>query len=521
MIRRLLAAVVACAIFAGCAQTGAAPAATLQASTQAQSAGEVTVSGRVAEVVPGARMIVMAETVDGVALIVLATGGKVYAADGDEVALTEIRPGLSFSAAGSIVSSDSLLADAIHLRGGEEPEPSEGPAETLPSAVAATPALSEPVSAAQAISLEDPSFGEMIASPVEIRGQIARVPTGRTVRVRVFDSQGNQIGESALEVSGEPGQPGSFAGHVPFDAPAVGGGTVEAAGANSDSGSEASVRVQVGFDGTPSIVLSGVVGAFYADPPLIVLEETVHGFSSVRLADETVITFLNGAVSSPSDIRPGKAIWASGFGGESGTLIAHEIVLIEDGVEQPVAAVHEIEIEAPADGETPANPIELRGRVSHVPFEGTLVARLWDAAGELVAEHAFIVDGLMGEPAGFVTHIEYWVEESGTARLEVVEISPRDGGTVASAEVGIVLASTPDTVIVGRIASVFASARIIDLGAPVEGIELVAIDDLTVILSADGDQIGLEDLALGAEIEISGRPGAPGTLIASQIRVLS
>ena len=91
----------------------------------------------------------------------------------------------------------------------------------------------------------------------------------------------------------------------------------------------------------------------------------------------------------------------------------------------------------------------------------------------------------------------------------------------ASAEVEIVLVPAPETVIVGRVASVFASARIIDLGAPVEGFELVAVDDSTVILSIDGTEIELGDLAQGSEIEISGQPGVPGTLVASQIRVLS
>ena len=521
MTNRLLPAIVASVMLFGCARAGGTPGATPQASTQPRPGGQVTISGLVADVAPDAGMIVMAEMINGVALVVLDADGAVFGPEGDRLALAHVRPGQAFTAVGAIVSSDSLLADTIRLHGDDVTEATAEPTEVRPATATVAPSDSEPTSGSQAISLERPSFGQAIASPVEVRGSIAHVPAGRTVRVRVFDSQGQLIGESTLRVSGEPGQAGAFAGHVPFDAPAVGGGTVEVADGSPANASPASVRVQVGFDGTPSIVLSGRVGAFYTDPPLIVLEEPVHGFSAVRLSGETRLSFLNGGAATLEDIWAGKAIWASGFGGDSGTLVAHEVVLIEEGVARPTPETEAIEIVSPGEGELVANPIELRGSVSATPFEGTLVVRLWDSDGELIAEHPFIVDGAMGEPATFVAQIEYRVQEELPARLEVVEISPRDGSISASAEVGIVLAAAPDTVIVGRVASVFVSARIIDLGEPVAGFELVALDESTVILSASGEEIGLADLRTDMEIEISGWPGVPGTLIASVIRVLA
>jgi hypothetical protein len=280
--------------------------------------------------------------------------------------------------------------------------------------------------------------------------------------------------------------------------------------------------VQIGFDGTPSIVLSGIVGSFYGDPPLITLEEPVHGFGSIALADETSISYLNGGAADVSHIVPGKAIWASGFGGDSGTLIAHEVVLIENGVvpAEPELEQQIIEIEAPVAGQEVDSPFDLRGSVRMTPFEGTLVARLVDGEGNLVAEHPFIVDGEMGEPASYATSLEYYVPAPGPATLEIVEISAQDGSILSRAEVDLELVSTAEVVVVANVASVFPSARIIDLGEPVDGYELIALEDPAVILDAGGAAIDLKELAPGTRIEVTGRPGSPGTLIASQVRVL-
>jgi hypothetical protein len=338
----------------------------------------------------------------------------------------------------------------------------------------------------------------------------------------VFDSQGILIGEAALAVSGEPGQAGAFSGHVPFEAPPYGGGTVEVADVTGRADAGASARVQVGFDGTPSIVLSGIVGSFSGDPPLIMLEEPVHGFSSIALADETSISYVNGGFADASHIVPGKAIWASGFGGDSGTLIAHEVVLIENGVvpAEPELQQQIIEIEVPSAGQEVGSPFDLRGSVRMTPFEGTLVARLLDGDGNLVAEHPFIVDGEMGEPASYATSMEFHAMAPGPATLEIVEISAQDGSVIARAEVDLELVSMAEVVVVATVASVFPSARVIDLGETVEGYELIALEDSTVILDAGGGAINLRELAPGTRIEVTGRPGSPGTLIASQVRVL-
>ena len=202
------------------------------------------------------------------------------------------------------------------------------------------------------------------------------------------------------------------------------------------------------------------------------------------------------------------------------TLAATQIVLIEAGGASPSPEPRTITLDGPQEGETVTSPITLRGRVSATPFEGTLVARLFDASDLVLVELPFIVDGEMGEPASFAAEIAYPASVKGPGRIEVVEISPRDGSIVTSAEVGVVFAGAPDFMIVGRVASVFPDAGIIDLVEAVEGFGRIEIDDETVILSVDGSEMPLAEIEPGMKIEVSGQPGDAGALIATYIRVL-
>ena len=103
-----------------------------------------------------------------------------------------------------------------------------------PSALPPTPtALLHP------IVLEIPQAGAMIFSPVEVRGQVRMTPFEATLRGRVYDSQGKVIGESPIQVMGELGKPGTYAGLIGFDPGSGGPGRVEVAEISAKDGSVA------------------------------------------------------------------------------------------------------------------------------------------------------------------------------------------------------------------------------------------------------------------------------------------
>ncbi len=72
----------------------------------------------------------------------------------------------------------------------------------------------------------------------------------------------------------------------------------------------------------------------------------------------------------------------------------------------------------------------------------------------------------------------------------------------------------------GTVAGVFASARVIQLIPPVNGIASVALSADTELVRAGGGRAALSDVMPGATIEAIGLTSAPGTLVARRITVL-
>ncbi len=72
----------------------------------------------------------------------------------------------------------------------------------------------------------------------------------------------------------------------------------------------------------------------------------------------------------------------------------------------------------------------------------------------------------------------------------------------------------------GTVAGVFASARVIQLIPPMNGIASVALSADTELVRAGGGRAALNDVMPGATIEAIGLTSAPGTLVARRITVL-
>lgn len=108
---------------------------------------------------------------------------------------------------------------------------------------------------------------------------------------------------------------------------------------------------------------------------------------------------------------------------------------------EPPVLQREIVLEAPQNGATISSPIEVRGYVSVSPFESTLVCTIYDAQGQIISKMPVQVNAEMGQPGPFAASIPFTVSSNGPGKLEIAELSPKDGSVVVSVTVDVVLAT--------------------------------------------------------------------------------
>ncbi len=101
-----------------------------------------------------------------------------------------------------------------------------------------------------------------------------------------------------------------------------------------------------------------------------------------------------------------------------------------------------IALEVPTAGQVIDNPMMVRGRTQHYPFEGTLVIRVYDGRDQLSAEVPILAEGEYGKAATFAASITYG-GIPGLGRVEILEFSPRDGSVTASAVQSVILTGLP------------------------------------------------------------------------------
>jgi hypothetical protein len=239
------------------------------------------------------------------------------------------------------------------------PTATQSLAATQPSTATAAPS-SSPVGTAttppRQILIDAPAPGASVSSPLEVRGSVTVSPFESTLRWRVYDAAGQVVGEGPIMVDAEMGQPGSFAGQIPFTVSAGGPGRVELAELSAKDG---------------SVIVSAAVDVILAAP------------------------------------------------------------------------LRQILIDAPAPGATVSSLVDVRGSVTVSPFESTLRGRVYDPAGQVVGEGPVMVDAEMGQPGNFFGQIPFTVSAGGPGRVEIADISAKDGSVIVSTSVDVVLAAPP------------------------------------------------------------------------------
>lgn len=101
-----------------------------------------------------------------------------------------------------------------------------------------------------------------------------------------------------------------------------------------------------------------------------------------------------------------------------------------------------IVLDNPAPGASVTSPAEVRGRVTIAPFENALVGRVYDEGGQLIGRGPVTVSpdvpGTFGGPGSFAGQLTF-AGPSGAGRVEVADLSARDGSVLASASANVTL----------------------------------------------------------------------------------
>ncbi len=101
----------------------------------------------------------------------------------------------------------------------------------------------------------------------------------------------------------------------------------------------------------------------------------------------------------------------------------------------------ELVLEAPLSGATVGATVELRGRISVMPFEKNLSYRIYNRAGTVVGEGAMLLEGAFDGPGTFAESIAITgITAAGPIRIEIVEASVIDGSLIVSTWVEVFFA---------------------------------------------------------------------------------
>jgi hypothetical protein len=125
-----------------------------------------------------------------------------------------------------------------------------------------------------------------------------------------------------------------------------------------------------------------------------------------------------------------------------------------------------------------------------------------------------LLSGRVGEPGGVYEGV------LPTTQDYLISVQARGGIGADYALAVAIPVEAGEIAIVGRVADVSLSARLIALAEPVQGFTAIALTETGKLISAGGNEIALQDLRAGMSIRASGVPGESRALLASEVRVL-
>lgn len=97
-----------------------------------------------------------------------------------------------------------------------------------------------------------------------------------------------------------------------------------------------------------------------------------------------------------------------------------------------------ITIQQPFPNQGVCGPVRVSGAVNVTPFEATLTGRVLNGSGAVIGLGPVMVQGELGRPGTFNTQLEFdRSRATGIGRVEIAELSAKDGSVVISASVPV------------------------------------------------------------------------------------
>lgn len=308
----------------------------------------------------------------------------------------------------------------------------------------------------QAIRISSPAPDTVVTSPLEITGELGRLPSEARLIYRILASDGRQLGQGNFPVPGNPGRPALYRAALPFEASPEGDRIqVQLFDQNQATGEIiAQTSVTLGVAPKPQQIIIDSPGAnAYVGTPVVVTGRTVRypasGALGYAIYNSAGAQIGGGAFPVSGSLAVGGSFSASlGFGypAQGGPL---RIDLYDQdpttGAFRATASVtlrsvplqQQIVIESPAPGTQVGVPVVLTGRTARYPSGGVLQYRIASSLGEQLGSGSFPVQGPVGEPARFNASLSFNPPAfSGPLRAEVFE-TDQFGNVTASAAIDL------------------------------------------------------------------------------------
>lgn len=352
-------------------------------------------------------------------------------------------------------------------RGGGEVSPTTA----LPSAVA---------SGVQKITIESPTHGATVSSPIAVSGRTDLFPFEGNLNYRLFGPDGNLLTNGALTVTGEPGGPSTFSISIPYALAAPGAGRLEILELSGQDGSfraMASVQLNLGIGTGPTPTSQTTATAAPAGRQQIIIDSPPPG---TQVGSPVVLTGRTALL--PRALRyfvrdPGRNVLGSGevpftstgsagafnasltfnlppTGGQISVEIyepgpADAPALASASISLNVAPPQGIVIETPPVGTTVGSPVVITGRTARYPFQGNLGYRVLDANNRQIGAGSFQVSGSPGGPSTFSGSLTFSEPASGgTIKAEIFDQDESSGQIVATASINLNVAPPQQAIIV-------------------------------------------------------------------------
>ena len=310
----------------------------------------------------------------------------------------------------------------------------------------------------QSVTIDSPTAGTPVGSPMTLTGRVARLPSQGLLSCVVTNSSQQQIGANTFPVFGDPGRPATFVGSLEFALP-FDGDTITARIYDQDQANGASVSLYVAPVPQSITINSPPAGALVGSPM------TVTGATTRFPANGTLayrVTKDGGLLGNGQFAVGGNATPGSQFSAQVSFSMPYQGGLIQLMISDPTASIGPVEtmidldvraqyqrinIDTPPTGTPVGSPMTITGRTNWFPNNGQLPYRVFDAnTNALIGSGAIPVRGTPGARGDFDAQVTFNEPPNGGAiRVELADLT---NGTNVLASVALNVTPPPPPQIV-------------------------------------------------------------------------